>query len=110
MVLGSLNSLSRKEHSRYLGGIEETPPTPTNRSDKGVYYLCCPTEGRSETAGAGVPEAPDDTSTIERFVAALKERPKGAKLLVAGDFNTTWRIQRETRRERISWRPWTRKD
>ena len=27
--------------------------------------------------------APDDTLTIERFVKALKEIPKGAKLLVA---------------------------
>ena len=31
--------------------------------------------------------APDNTSTIESAVAALKERPMGAKLLVAGDFN-----------------------
>ena len=31
---------------------------------------------------------PDDTSTIERVVAALKERPKGTALLVAGDLNT----------------------
>ena len=31
--------------------------------------------------------APDDTSTIESVVAALKERPMGAKLLVAGEFN-----------------------
>ena len=31
--------------------------------------------------------APDDTSTIESVVAALKEQPRGAKLLVAGDFN-----------------------
>ena len=30
---------------------------------------------------------PDDTSTIESVVAALKERPRGAELLVAGDFN-----------------------
>ena len=30
--------------------------------------------------------APDDTLTIESVVAALKERPMGAKLLVAGDF------------------------
>ena len=30
----------------------------------------------------------DDTLTIESVVAALKERPRGAKLLVAGDFNT----------------------
>ena len=30
---------------------------------------------------------PDDTSTIENVVAALKDRPRGAKLLVVGDFN-----------------------
>ena len=32
--------------------------------------------------------APDDTSTIECIVAALKDRPKGTALLVAGDLNT----------------------
>ena len=32
--------------------------------------------------------APDDTSTIESVVAELKEKPRGAKLLVAGKFNT----------------------
>ena len=31
--------------------------------------------------------SPDDTSTIESVVAALKERPRVAKVLVAGDFN-----------------------
>ena len=31
--------------------------------------------------------APDNTSTIESVVAALKERPRGAKLLLAGYFN-----------------------
>ena len=31
--------------------------------------------------------APNDTLTIESVVAALKERPMGAGLLVAGDFN-----------------------
>ena len=31
--------------------------------------------------------APDDTLTIESVVSTLKERPKGAKVLVAGDFN-----------------------
>ena len=30
---------------------------------------------------------PDNTLTIERVVEALNERPKGARLLVAGDFN-----------------------
>ena len=30
---------------------------------------------------------PDDTSTIKSFVAAFKELPLGAKLLVAGDLN-----------------------
>ena len=29
--------------------------------------------------------APDDTSTIERVVEAIRERPKGAELMVAGD-------------------------
>ena len=31
--------------------------------------------------------APDDTSTMERFVEALRSRPRGAELMVAGDFN-----------------------
>ena len=31
--------------------------------------------------------APDGTLTTEIVVAALKERPRGAKLLVVGDFN-----------------------
>ena len=31
---------------------------------------------------------PDDTLTIDSVVAALKERPRGSKLLVVGDFNT----------------------
>ena len=30
---------------------------------------------------------PDDTSTIESVIAALKERPQGSELLVAGDLN-----------------------
>ena len=33
--------------------------------------------------------APDDTSTIESVIAALKERPRGTALVVAGDLNTT---------------------
>ena len=33
--------------------------------------------------------ASNDTSMIESVVAALKEQPRGAALLVAGDFNTT---------------------
>ena len=32
--------------------------------------------------------APDDTSTIERVVAALRYRPKGTALVVAGGLNT----------------------
>ena len=32
--------------------------------------------------------APNDTSTIERVVEELRERPKGAEMLVAGDMNT----------------------
>ena len=33
--------------------------------------------------------APDETLTIESVVAVLKERPRGATLLVSGDLNTT---------------------
>ena len=32
--------------------------------------------------------APDNTSTIESVVAALKERPRGTALVVLGDLNT----------------------
>ena len=32
--------------------------------------------------------APNDTSTIDRIVEALRDRPKGAEMLVAGDINT----------------------
>ena len=31
--------------------------------------------------------APDETLTVENVVAALKECPRGAELLVTGDFN-----------------------
>ena len=31
--------------------------------------------------------APDDTLTIEKFIEALRGRPKGAELVVAGDLN-----------------------
>ena len=30
----------------------------------------------------------DDTSKVESVIAALKERPQGLELLLAGDFNT----------------------
>ena len=33
--------------------------------------------------------SPDDILTIKSFVAALKERPWGTALIVAGDLNTT---------------------
>ena len=32
--------------------------------------------------------APNDTSTIERVVSKLRDRPKGTALVVAGDLNT----------------------
>ena len=58
--------------------------------------------------------APDDTSTIESVVAALKERPRGAKLLVVGYFNVNLAEpeggRREAGGERISQRPWQRRD
>ena len=50
--------------------------------------------------------APDDTSTIERVIATLKERPKGAKLLVVGDLNANVAEPEGDRRGRISRRHW----
>ena len=35
----------------------------------------------------GVYIAPDDTTTMERVVEAIRRKPRGAELLVAGDFN-----------------------
>ena len=43
--------------------------------------------------------APDDTSTIERFVEALRERPKEAELLVEGDLNINFAAPEGDRRE-----------
>ena len=43
--------------------------------------------------------APEDTSKIERVVDALKERPKGAELLVTGDMNTNLAAPNDDRRE-----------
>ena len=43
--------------------------------------------------------APDDTSTIERVVEALRDRPKGAELMVAGDLNTNLAAPEGDRRE-----------
>ena len=43
--------------------------------------------------------APDDTSTIERVVKALRDRPKGAELLVVGDLNTNLAAPEGDRRE-----------
>ena len=35
----------------------------------------------------GVYIAPEDTATMERVVEAIRRKPRGAELLVAGDFN-----------------------
>ena len=35
----------------------------------------------------GVYIAPEDTTTMERVVEAIRRKPRGAELLVAGDFN-----------------------
>ena len=35
----------------------------------------------------GVYIAPEDTETMERVVEAIRRKPRGAELLVAGDFN-----------------------
>ena len=43
--------------------------------------------------------APDDTSTIERVVEALRDQPNGAELLVAGDLNTNLAVLEGDRRE-----------
>ena len=42
--------------------------------------------------------APDDTSTIERVVKALKSRTKGAELLVVGDLNANFAAPEGDRR------------
>ena len=43
--------------------------------------------------------APEDTSTIERVVEGLEERPKGTELLVAGDMNVNLAEPEGDRRE-----------
>ena len=43
--------------------------------------------------------APDDTSAIDSVVAALKELPRGTKLLVAGDLNVKLSDPEGDRRE-----------
>ena len=43
--------------------------------------------------------APDDTLTIERVDEALRERPKGEELLVAGDLNINFAEPEGDRRE-----------
>ena len=43
--------------------------------------------------------APDNTSTIERFAEALRKRPKGAEMLVAGDLNINFAAPECDRRE-----------
>ena len=42
---------------------------------------------------------PNDNLTIERVVKALRERPKGAELLVAGDLNINFAAPEGDRRE-----------
>ena len=37
----------------------------------------------------GVYLAPDDTETMKRVIEAMRRRPRGAELLVAGDFNVS---------------------
>ena len=43
--------------------------------------------------------SPDDTSTIESVIAALRECPQGSNLLVAGDLNTNREAPEGDRRE-----------
>ena len=46
---------------------------------------------------------------VESSVATLKERPRCAKILVAGNSISTWRSQRETGGEKIFRRLWRRR-
>ena len=48
----------------------------------------------------GCYRAPDNTSTIERAVESLRERPKGVELLVAGDLNINFAAPKGYRREK----------
>ena len=49
----------------------------------------------------GVYIAPEDTETMERVVAAIRKKPRGAELMVAVDLTPTLRHRREIGRRRI---------
>ena len=76
------------------GGLEsELRGVYQANMDLGIFQKTKVTDGFHLSTGerwwyiVGCYLAPDDTSTIESVVAALKERPRGAGLLVVGDFN-----------------------
>ena len=95
--------------------MKEAAAPATDQAHDGERDLCGPTEVRTKATCEGTQNkrvdfrgnvsfqlatgarrwyiircdlAPDDTLTIESVVAALKERPKGTALAVAGDLNT----------------------
>ena len=51
----------------------------------------------------GVYLAPDDTATMERVIEAIRSRPRGAELLVVGDFSVELAtLEGDRRAEEIS--------
>ena len=51
MVLFCLHSSPLREHARYLGGAQASPPPPTDRPDKKGQNIRGPTEYRPKDAG-----------------------------------------------------------
>ena len=79
---------------RHCGGVALFyRPTPLFVVEAVRYYGPNVTSFKLETGARrwyiiGCYLAPDDTSTIERVVDALRDRPKGTALVVVGDHNT----------------------
>ena len=79
--------------SRHRGGVAVFYRPAPHFMVEGVHKFGPNTVGFQMATGArwwyivGCHLAPDNTSTIERVVKALKERPKGSELLVEVDFN-----------------------
>ena len=79
---------------RHRGGVKFFYRPSPNFALEAVWQFCPNVFGFQLATGSrwwyiiGCYLAPDDTLTIESVVAALKERPQGAALLVVGDLNT----------------------
>ena len=52
-----------------------------------IYLVSSSRRGARRWYIVGVYLAPEDTMTMKRVSKAIRSRPRGAKLLVAGDFN-----------------------